>query len=101
MIPQHKGSARVWNLAARTQANGVTTTFGRDLRDRLTTIASRTSGGTLLAAYTYTLDAAGNRTRVVEAPSGRTVSWQYDVLYRLLSETIEQPGEAPETESFA
>jgi len=88
------------NAASLTQPNGVQTVYGRDLRDRLTTIESRTSGGSLLARYAYTLDPAGNRTRLDEA-SGRSVSWQYDTLSRLLSETIEQPAQPAETEAFS
>jgi RHS repeat-associated protein len=88
------------NPTSRTQPNGVTTTYTRDLRDRLTTIESRTASNTLLARYAYTLDLAGNHTQVLEH-TGRRVSWQYDALYRLLSETIEDPGEPPATEGFA
>jgi YD repeat-containing protein len=42
---------------------------------------------TSLLSYGYTLGAAGNRTSVTEL-SGRTVSYGYDDLYRLISETI-------------
>ena len=40
-----------------------------------------------LASYSYTLGAAGNRTGVTEL-NGRTVSYTYDNLYRLTSESI-------------
>jgi YD repeat-containing protein len=36
----------------------------------------------------------------VTESSGRTVGWQYDALYRLVAETITEPGSSPETESF-
>lgn len=40
-----------------------------------------------LASYSYTLGAAGNRTAVTEL-GGRTVTYTYDDLYRLTSESI-------------
>jgi len=42
-------------------------------------------GTTVLAHYAYTLDAAGNRTRVTETVGGvpRGISYTYDPLYRL------------------
>jgi len=41
----------------------------------------------LISSYPYTLGAAGNRLSVAEL-SGRTVTYGYDDLYRLVSETI-------------
>jgi YD repeat-containing protein len=43
--------------------------------------------GTAISSYAYTLGAAGNRLSVTEL-SGRTVTYGYDDLYRLTSETI-------------
>jgi RHS repeat-associated protein len=82
------------------QPNGVTTLFSHDLRGRLTGIEARDPASALLASYSYTLDAAGNRTRVVEH-TGRTVSWQYDALSRLLQETIQEPGHPATTEQLS
>jgi YD repeat-containing protein len=62
-----------------------------DPRNRLTNLSvTRTVNGApgAIAGYTYTLDAAGHRTGVTEL-SGRTVSYSYDNLYRLTSETID------------
>ena len=44
-------------------------------------------GGSPLASYAYTLGPSGNRTGVTEL-NGRTVTYTYDDLYRLTSETI-------------
>ncbi len=54
--------------------------------DRLTAL-THTHNGALLARYAYTLDAAGNRTRVTETVNGvtREISYTYDALYRLIA----------------
>ena len=71
------------------------TTYSYNKLNRLTDEVVKNANGTLLALYSYTLDNAGNRTGVTETqllPNGttdtRTVAYQYDNLYRLLSETI-------------
>ena len=71
------------------------TTYSYNKLNRLTDEVAKNAGGTLLASYSHTLDNAGNRTGVTETqllPNGtvniRTVAYQYDNLYRLLSETI-------------
>jgi RHS repeat-associated protein len=63
--------------------------------NRLTDEVVKDANGNTLASYVYTLGNAGNRTGVAETqllPNGtmdtRTVVYQYDNLYRLLSETI-------------
>ena len=70
------------------------TTYSYNKLNRLT---DETVTGNLspVTSYAYTLDNAGNRTGVTETqllPNGtvntRTVAYQYDNLYRLLSETI-------------
>lgn len=76
----------VGNLASVAYPNGVTTTYTYNLLNRLTQVASTTSNDAL-AAYAYTLGAAGNRTGVVEL-TGRSVTYGYDDVYRLTSETI-------------
>jgi YD repeat-containing protein len=53
----------------------------------LTQITDKNIVGYTYAGFTYTLDAVGNRTKVVEA-NGRTVDYQYDNLNRLISEQI-------------
>jgi hypothetical protein len=42
-----------------------------------------------VADYKYTLGLTGNRTQPsAPRPSGRTVNWNYDGIYRLTNETI-------------
>ena len=78
-----------------TEPNGVVTTYSYNSLNRLTDEVVKDAGGTTLASYSYTLDNAGNRTGVTETqllPNGtvntRTVTYTYDNLYRLLSESI-------------
>ncbi len=52
-------------VVTATLPNGVTTSYGYDAAERQTSITHTLSSQTL-AAYTYTLDANGNRTRAVE-----------------------------------
>lgn len=70
--------------------NGVTASSTYDLRDRLTALTYRKSQQTL-ASYTYTLDAAGRRTQVLEA-DGSTTYWGYDAANRLQQE-IQRTGQ--------
>jgi len=53
-------------LASLTLPNGVETAYSYDAAGRLVEIAHRDATGVLLARYTYTLDAVGNRTEVTE-----------------------------------
>jgi YD repeat-containing protein len=73
----------------------VVTTYTYNSLNRLTDEVVKNAAGITLASYIYTMDNAGNRTGVTETqllPNGtvntRTVAYQYDNLYRLLSETI-------------
>jgi len=80
----------VGNLASVTYPNGVVHNYTYDTRNRLTNLGvnGTVSGAPgAIASYAYTLDAAGHRTGVAEL-SGRKVSFGYDNLYRLTSETI-------------
>ena len=42
---------------------------------------------TPISSYTYTLGSTGNRTGAVEG-NGRTLTWNYDGIYRLTNETV-------------
>jgi len=68
--------------ASMSYPNGVVTTYGYDGESRLTSIVA-SKGSTPITNFTYTLDAAGNRTRKT------TLDWAedygYDELYRLVS----------------
>jgi RHS repeat-associated protein len=69
------------------QPNGVKTAFTYDSVNHLQSDTITNAASTVLASYTYTLSATGNRTGVTEA-SGRAITWGYDSLYRLTGETI-------------
>jgi len=64
----------------------VSSTLQYNSLNRLTDVAAAKGGGAL-ASYSYTLGPSGNRTGVTEL-NGRTVTYTYDDLYRLTSETI-------------
>jgi RHS repeat-associated protein len=74
------------NLAGYLYPNQVQTAYTYNALNRLTDV-SATKASTTLASYAYTLGAAGNRVSVTEQ-SGRSISYGYDALYRLVSETI-------------
>jgi len=77
-------------LTGRSLPNGVTTSYTYDDANRLTGIAHVDRAGQTLLAYEYTLDSAGNRTKVVETTGerGRLVTdYTYDSLHRLTGVT--------------
>jgi YD repeat-containing protein len=76
----------VGNLAGYTYPNGVSSTLQYDTLNRLRSLGAQSPTGPV-ASYAYTLGASGNRTGVTEL-SGRKVTYAYDNLYRLTSETI-------------
>jgi YD repeat-containing protein len=76
----------VGNLQSYQYPNAVTTSYAYNALNRLTTMTVNTTASQL-ASYSYTLGAAGNRTAVTEL-GGRTVTYTYDNLYRLTSESI-------------
>lgn len=74
----------------RTLPNGVTTDYGYDGDGRLTSVDHKKSGGARICKYDYTLNAIGNRTKVIETlPDGvtKTTGYTYDPLDRLASAT--------------
>ena len=76
----------VSNLILTTFGNGTEEIRRYDDLNRLLYLENR-QGDTILSSYDYTLDKAGNRTKVVEH-DGRIVEYTYDNLYRLLEEEI-------------
>ena len=86
----------VGNVASTSRPNGVTTTYA--LRHAQPADEPHQPGpGGLVSSYVYTLDDAGKRTQVVEsgpATLGRTVTYGYDAVDRLVSETTDGPGTA-------
>ena len=68
------------NLTKSQFPNSTWTDFTHDNADRLTVVGNKKTGSTI-SSFTYTLDAAGNRSQMVTL-SG-TTSYGYDALYRL------------------
>ena len=81
----------VGNLKTVSYPNGTRADYSYDLLNRLTLLENRGSDGSLISSYSYTLDAAGNRKKVEEEPSGRVVDYDYDETDRLLEERITNP----------
>jgi RHS repeat-associated protein len=89
----------VGNLAGYSYPNGVSTGYSYDPLNRLTSMQSSCGTGTgcaapntVISSYAYTLGPSGNRLSVAEL-SGRSVTYGYDDLYRLTSETVaSDPG---------
>jgi YD repeat-containing protein len=48
-----------------TNFNGTVTTYGYDNANRLTSLENKKSDATILASYSFSLDANGNRTQIV------------------------------------
>ncbi len=75
--------------------NTVWTDFTYDAADRLTSVVNRKTGPVTISSFTYTLDAVGNRTQMVDLSGTHT--YQYDPLYRLGQVTY--PG--PTTDNYS
>ena len=76
------------NLVTVTYPNQLQSTIQYDSLNRLTSLnTATTTSSTPVAGYSYTLGATGNRTGATEQ-SGRTLTWNYDGIYRLTNETI-------------
>lgn len=74
----------VGNLDSIARVNGIGTKYAYDSLNRLTQVKQTGPSG-VLSSYTYTLNKAGIRTKVVELDSS-AVQYGYDHLYRLTSE---------------
>ncbi|MBI3245681.1 MAG: VCBS repeat-containing protein [Deltaproteobacteria bacterium] len=84
----------VGNLASTSYPNGTSAIYSYDTLNRLVQMVNSGPSG-LISSYTYTLGTAGNRLQVIEtgpATTGRTVSYAYDAVYRLIEEHIDEPG---------
>ena len=83
--------------AARQQSltypNGIIATTTYDPLGQAQSV-TQTRNGQLLAAYTYTVDATGNRVRLSEA-DGSVTTWEYDATQRLLHEQRNAGGTHP------
>ena len=76
-------------LQSSLNPNGTKTTYSYDAANRLTGLSNRKSNDTVIAGYTYTLDAVGNHTLIVKdepiAPevTATDISYTYDDANRL------------------
>jgi RHS repeat-associated protein len=75
------------NLVTVTDPNKLQSTIQYDSMNRLTSLNTATQNSSAVAGYSYTLDATGSRTGAVEG-NGRTLTWNYDGIYRLTNESI-------------
>jgi RHS repeat-associated protein len=76
----------VGNLTSVTLPNGVRSDYAYNSLNRLSNLAATRGGGTL-ASYAYTHAPTGQRLSVTEH-TGRTVNFAYDVINRLVNETV-------------
>jgi len=87
------------NLSTTEFANGVTEVRSYDSRSRLISMITTDSLGQVLLGLTYTIDAVGNRIRLVE-DTGRVVDYTYDNANRLGLESINDPVSGTRTISY-
>jgi len=73
-------------LIRRDHHNGTYTTYHYDRANHLLSLVNRKSSGEVISSYTYEHDAAGNRTKMIEA-NGDETTYRYDDLYRLTGVT--------------
>ncbi|MBR5973560.1 MAG: cellulose binding domain-containing protein [Clostridiales bacterium] len=85
----------VGNLVKMEYPNGITTSYKYDKVNRLIEQVSTNASGTVLASYKYTLGKNGEKLECEEL--NRKVTYTYDELMRLTSETVESNGSSSET----
>jgi RHS repeat-associated protein len=76
----------VSNLSAVTYPSGVAHAYGYDPKNQLTSLTVN-NGASVLGSYAYTYGFAGEKMTANEQ-NGRATSFGYDIVYKLLSETI-------------
>ena len=79
------------NLVTVTYPNKLQSTIQYDSLNRLTSLNTATQNSSAVAGYSYTLGATGNRIGATEQ-TGRTLTWNYDGIYRLTSEAVQDPS---------
>jgi RHS repeat-associated protein len=73
------------------KANGARSEYDYDGYSRLTQVAHKTAGGTLLERFQYQYDLAGNTTQKTEL-NGSVTTYTYDAIHQLTGETRTGPG---------
>jgi RHS repeat-associated protein len=76
--------------------NSVWSDFGYDTAGRLASITNNKPGPITISSFTYTHDAVGNRTQMVDMSGTHT--YQYDALYRLTQ--VSYPGGPTDTYTY-
>ncbi len=80
-------------LNTQRNVNGTTEQFSYDIARRLSQVLNQTGAGAVIDQHSYSLDAVGNRLKLVEqlaqvgggTPLQQTLNYGYDHLYRLTS----------------
>jgi RHS repeat-associated protein len=88
------------NLVRTEMPNGVVETRAYDSAYRLLFLGQQDGDGNVIESFTYTVDALARRTSVTEA-SGRSVSYIYDGLGRLVLESISDPAASNHTIAYS
>ncbi len=78
-----------------TMPNGTYTTYSYDSNSRLTNLTHKTLTGAVINSFTYTHDKVGNR--LTKTTSEKTISYQYDSIYRLIEALSSAPGYSTNT----
>lgn len=78
-------------LVSETMLNGTVVDYVLNERYQVKEMVHTNSDGAVIAEYDYELDATGRRLSVEEIDGSR-VEWDYDRLYRLVSETLISAG---------
>ena len=89
----------VGNLVGVDYPSGLRAERTYDALDRPVRLEHRAPDDSLVSAFAYTLGPIGHRLQVAEH-DGRTVSYAYDALYRLVEERITGPGAGERTIAY-
>lgn len=74
-------------LVQENYPNGTFTVYSYNPKGFLVSLQNKKGDGSIISGFSYNLDAAGNRVKVIEAPSNETVDYAYDGIYQLVRET--------------
>ena len=89
----------VGNLLRTTYPNHTRTDRSYDSLDRVVRLEHRLPDNSIMSGFSYTLGPAGNRLSAAE-DGGRSTSYSYDSLYRLLQERTTDVGQPDHTTSY-
>ena len=78
----YDGAGRLIN---RILSNGAKTRYAYDDDHRLVQLDNHSANDTPIQRLSYARDEVGNITQIVDSVAGRTINFEYDALYRLIS----------------